>query len=335
MRPFLARIAAWHAALAPQGKQFLLTGIKPVWEGWIGTNFFDYANPNTFTNLDPAKDPQTGISASVQVGYAAVCTGSGECPAAGEITQAQLDAALNSYFEFAAGVVASAEIPRHKILTHAGTFFGAVPTKTVLFNSPAPSVTMRAKAGWSLYANAYDPRTSTGLSEALDLIRGAPWAAAEWRYMGGLNASLPPQQQWYEAFNNTFSLRNNRLVDVYNIENIPPEALAAAQQILAEAPPCLVDSAAALSSARLNATHLRLSWTPGAGADSQLLSASSSPDTGFSGNLLLADVASQQLPRSSASFDLALPALPAFWTILSSGCGGTQVAVAAVEAAAS
>ena len=292
-------------------------------------------NPNSFTNLDPAKDPQTGISASVQVGYAAVCTGGSECPAAGEITQAQLDAALNSYFEFAAGVVASAGIPRHKILTHAGTFFGAVPTKTVVFNSPAPSVTTRAKAGWSLYANAFDPRTATGLSEALDLLEGAPWAAAEWRYMGGLNASLPPQQQWYAAFNNTITLRNNRLVDVYNIENIPNEALAAAQQILAESPPCLVDSAAALTSARLNATHSRLSWTPGADADSQLLSVSASPDTGFSGNLLLPDVALQQLPGSASSFDLALPELPAFWTILSSGCGGTQVAVAAVAAVAS
>ena len=41
MRPFLARISTWHAALVPQGKQSLLAGVKCVWEGWIGTNFFD------------------------------------------------------------------------------------------------------------------------------------------------------------------------------------------------------------------------------------------------------------------------------------------------------
>ena len=334
MRPFLERISEFHSSLVPQGKQWLLAAVKCSWEAWIGVNYFEYPNPNSFTNLDPSKDPQTGISASVQIGYAAVCTSGIECPLAGEITQAQLDVALNNYLEFAAGVVASAGIPRHKILTHAGTFFGEVPTKAVLFNSPSPSVTMRAKAGWSLYANAYDPRTASGLADALDLIEGAPWAATEWRYMGGLNSSLSPQQQWYESFNNTITLRNCRLIDVYNIENVPVEALAASQQILSESPTCLVDSAAALSSMRLNATHSRLLWIPGDGADSQRLSVSASADTSLSGNLLIPNILSQMLSGLVESFDLLLlpSSIPLYWTVLSSGCNNSQIAVAAVVA---
>jgi hypothetical protein len=58
---------------------------------------------------------------------------------------------------------------------------------------------------------------------------------------------LGEQQQWYESFNNTISFRNCRLIDVYNIENIPTEALGAVQQILSQVPLCLVDSASSLS----------------------------------------------------------------------------------------
>lgn len=332
MRPFLSRIADFDASLALQRKQWLLAGVKCSWEASIGVNYFEYPNPNSFTNLDPAYDPQTGISESVQIGYAAVCTGSNECPISGEITQSQLDLALNSYLEFVAGLVASAGIPRHKILTHAGSFFGDPPTKSVLFNSPAPSVTMKAKAGWSFYTYAFDPRTASGLSETLDLIEGAPWAATEWRYMGGLNSSLPPEQQWYDAFNNTISLRNCRLIDVYNIENVPEEALAASQQILAEVPTCLVDSAANLSSVRLNTTHSRLSWVPGSDTMTQRLSVSANADTDLSGNLLVPNILSQMLSGVDSLYDLLLSELPAYWTIVSSGCDNTQIAVAAVMA---
>ena len=338
VRPFAARVADWLATtLAPAGKQALLAGVKVAWEAWIGTNFFFYPGGNALVDAPPSADPTAGVAASAQLGYAALCAagGAAACPAAGAISQAQLDGVLNAYLEFAAGVVAGAGLPRHKVLTHAGSYFGAPPTRGVLFNSAAPSVTTQARPGWSLYANAFDPRTAAGLSEALDLIDGAPWAASEWRYMGG-NAGAPVAQ-WQAAFANTLSLRNNRMIDAYNLEDLPAEALAALQLVLAADAGCLVDSAAGLGAARLNATHVRLSWAPGAAADAATLQASSLPDALPSGALAAPSVAEAQLPGAAASFDLAHAAggggaPPVYWTVLSRGCGGQQLAVAAVQA---
>ena len=336
VQPFAARVAAWLAGtLAPAGKTHLLAGVKCSWEAWIGTNFFYYPSGNSRVGQPASSDPTAGVAASTQLGYAALCAGGApDCPAAGAVTQAQLDGVLNDYLEFAAGNIAAAGLPRHKILTHEGTYFGAAPTPSVIFNSPAPAVTTRAKAGWSLYANAYDPRSATGLAQALDLIDGAPWGAVEWRYMGGNAGS--PLDQWLQAFNNTLSLRNNRLVDVYNVENLPAEALQAAQQVLAADPGCLVDSAAGLASVRLNATHVRLSWTPGADADLATVQASLLADTLPSGALAAPDVADAQLPGDAAELVVAVAAgagaPPVYWTVLSRGCGGAQLAVAAVQA---
>ena len=331
MGPLLARLAAWHDGLAAKGTQWLLAGIKPAWEAWIGTNYFFYPGGNHFTNADPANDPTVGISASAQVGFAAVCAGGGPCAA--PLTPAALDDALNDYLEFVAGAVAAAGIPRHKVITHAGSFYGAAPTRAVAFNSPRPSVTRAAKPGWSLYSIAHDPRAGGALEAALDLVSGAPWGASEWRYMGGNSGT--PQEQWHAAFNNTLSYRNNRLVTVYNWENIPPEALAAAAQALAEPPPCLVDAPRGLAAARRNATHVRLSWTPGALADAQLLAAGSAPRTDYSGALATADVAAATLDGAAQGLDVAAAqGAGFFWTVVSRGCGPQAQLAAAAAAAA-
>jgi hypothetical protein len=50
MRPFLSRIADFDASLALQGKLWLLAGVKCSWEASIGVNYFEYPNPNSFTN---------------------------------------------------------------------------------------------------------------------------------------------------------------------------------------------------------------------------------------------------------------------------------------------
>ena len=334
MRPLVQRLADWHAGLAARGRQWLLAGVKPSWEAWIGTNYFVYPDANAYVNGNASSDPSAGIAASVQTGFAAVCTGGGACPATGALTQAQLDAALSDYLTFVSGVVAAAGLPRHKIITHAGVFFNGAPSSSVVFNSASASVTRVAKPGWSCYSNAHDPRAGVGLDAALDLIDGAPWGATEWLYQGGNAGS--PVEQWREAFNNTLGYRNNRLVTVYNWENLPSEALLAAQQVLAEAPACIVDSAGALSSFRRNATHVRLAWVPGAGADAQLLAASSRPDTDASGGLVAADIAAATLAGAEAFHDVAVASggLPFFWTVVSRGCAGAQpqIAVAAVAA---
>ncbi len=338
VRPFAARLAAWlRGTLAPLGREDLLAGVKVSWEAWLGTNFFFYPDGNAYVSSPPEQDPQTGISKSVQLGFAAVCTASPwNCPPQGApLTQAQVDGVLQSYLEFAAGVAAAEGLPRHKLLTHAGTFFGPPPfPSSIAFNSPSAAVTTAAKPGWSQYAFAYDPARAAGLAEALGALNGAPWAATEWRYMGGNSGT--PLQQWRTAMENTLGFLNNRLLDVYNWENIPEEALAAAAAALSAPPPCLVDSAANLSSVRLNGTAMALSWDPGADTDAATLLASSLPLTLPSGELAAPNLARAELPGAAAGLVLLLPAggPPVYWTVASRGCGGAQLAVAAVSVAA-
>jgi hypothetical protein len=335
VRPFAARLAAWlRGTLAPLGREDLLAGVKVSWEAWVGVNFFFYPGGNAYVDSPPSQDPQAGIRESVQLGFAAVCTASPwDCPPPGvSLTQAQVDVVLHDYLEFAAGVVAAEGLPRHKLLTHAGTFFGAPPfASSVAFNSPSAAVTTAAKPGWSLYAFAFDPARAAGLAEALGALAGAPWAATEWRYMGGNSGA--PVEQWRAAMENTLGFLNNRMLDVYNWENIPAEALAAAAEVLSAPPPCLVDSAANLTSARVNATAVALSWAPGAHADTVMLLASSVPLTLPSGELAAPNLAHAELPSAAAGLELPLPegGPPAYWTVASRGCGGAQLAVAAVS----
>ena len=66
-------MAQWYSQLSIDD-QYLLAYVKPVWEVWIGTNYYNYQNSSDYVNLDPAGDPKMGIKAAVQAGYAAVCT---------------------------------------------------------------------------------------------------------------------------------------------------------------------------------------------------------------------------------------------------------------------
>lgn len=337
VRPLAARLAAWFTeTLVPSGREHLLAAMKVSWEAWVGTNYFHYAHGNSYVNLPPSGDPTVGISASVQVGYAAVCTADpGACPPEGApLTQAQVDGVLHDYLEWVAGVAAAEGLPRHKLLTHAGTYFGAPPAGTVgrvVFNSPAPAITTHAKPGWSLYTNAHDPASAVGLASALGALDGAPWAATEWRYMGGNSGA--PVEQWLAAIEHTFAFHNNRMIDVYNWDDLPSAALAAVQLALTSAPACLVDGAAQLAAVRLNTTSVRLSWTPAAGADAVKVLASSLALTLPSGVLAAPNIAAESVPPSTASFDLTSAAEdpPVYWMVSSRGCGDSQLAASAVE----
>ena len=313
--------------------------MKVSWEAWIGTNFFFYPGGNRLVNEPPSGDPTVGITASVQIGFAAVCTADPvSCPLSGSsslLTQAQLDRVLNDFLEWLASQAVGEGLPRHKVLTHTGTYFGAQPTGTVgrvSFNSPAPSVTTNAKPGWSLYTNAFDPASAVGLESTLGALDGAPWAATEWRYMGGHTGT--PVEQWVTAIERTFAFHNNRLIDVYNIEDLPPPALIATQIALRTTPACLVDGAAQLVASRLNATAVRLSWTPAAGADTARVLASTQVLTLPSGVLAAPDVADVGVSATMASVDLFISTpggTPVYWMVSSRGCGDTQLAASAVE----
>lgn len=342
VRPLAAALAAWYTqTLLPAGKGYLLAGVKCSWEAWVGTNFYFYAGGNAYVNqTNSSNDPSEGLVAAVQVGFNAICTMNGALPpcisGVGEATLSveQVDSILNDYLEFAAATIADEGIPRSKLMTHAGTFFGAPPKNAVSFNSPIASVTTRAKPGWSLYANAYNPSTAIGLADAIGTIGLAPWSATEWLYMGGNSGT--PLQQWLAAFNNTLNFMNNRLVDVYNFEGLDAVALAALQLILSASPSCLVDSIAGAAAVQINATAWALTWTPPVAAEALYFQASSLADTLPSGALAVLDVASTTLPGDAAGVTLALPAnfsgSAVYWTVVAGGCGATQVAVAPVEA---
>lgn len=208
---------------------------------WIGTNFFFYPGGNSFVNAPPADDPTTGIAASVQLGYAAACTMGLAC--AGNLSTALLDAVLGDFLDFATGLLAPF-LPRNKILTHTGNWpftSGAAPANGVAYNSPAPALTTHGAPGWSFYHAAFNVSSAYGLTSALAPLDYTHWAASEFGYMGGNNGT--EKEQWAAALSGALGYANNRLVDVYNIEQLDTAALAAAAQVLSETPFCLVDAA--------------------------------------------------------------------------------------------
>ena len=372
MMPLAAALAQWYGAvLLPSGRGYLLAGVKCSWEAWIGTNYYFYPGGNGLVNSPSTGDPTTGVSGSVQLGYAALCSigarggapadcGLNASRAPAPLTGAQVDLILNEYLEFVGGVVADAGVPRHKLFTHAGSFFGAPPTATIAFNSPSASITARSRPGWSLYGKE-NPDAYAGLSAALDRLGlPVPWGATEWLYTGGNPGT--PLQQWVAAFNNTLNWRNNRLVDVFNVRAslpsfalagcVPPNLVpadrasvvlqwefmgATAQQaaaiVLDEAPRCLVDSPGSLKAARLHKSAWALTWTAAVDAQSLQLQAASQPSMLPSGLLAAPDLAVQELDGQANGTVLALPGFPGervYWTVVAVGCERAQAAVAPV-----
>ena len=94
MAPIAAVFARWYAGL-PAGKKHLLAYVRCTQELWQGTNYFIYPNSTLPSGPNPAwrntsADPTTGLKDSVQIGYAALCTGpSKQC--SGAVTTSALD----------------------------------------------------------------------------------------------------------------------------------------------------------------------------------------------------------------------------------------------------
>ena len=340
MAPLARAIAAWYAALPPE-KRYLLAYVRATQELWIGTNYYYYADGNSFLPQPPSGDPTAGIASSVQLGYAAVCGGGsgGSCASGAALSSAQLDAVVSSYAAFAAAVLADAGIPRSRIMVHTGAFWGEPPTRAVAFNSPSGALVGGAQPAWSMYAAATRAEDDAGLAAALDAIDGAPWGSAEW--LASFDRGQP-QALWAAALNATQAWRNNRLVVVQNFESVRGDggALAAIAAALDAAPPCLVDAPTGLFAAQpgSNASALQVTWSSpalAAGAaqpDAFDVAVSSLRDTLPSGALAVPNVAAAALAGGATSATLPLPpgysGATVYVAVVARGCAGAQTAAA-------
>jgi hypothetical protein len=234
LQPALAAVAQWYKQL-PSNETHLLAYVKPCWEVWIGTNFFDYPNSSSYVNSDPSADPTTGIKVAVQAGHAAICTQTHRCSGVPPTVE-ELDSVVSNYLGWAGTLAQQVGLPPSKVMGHAGANFPMLPPSenNVQYNSAFAGLNNGTLPGWSLYRYAYDPSQAANLSAALDRVPGSVWGASEWYYQGGNKGT--EREQWYQAFNNTLTYRNNGLVDVYNWESFQtnPNAIDALKQILSE-----------------------------------------------------------------------------------------------------
>ena len=338
-------MAEWYNAL-PSDKKYLLAYVRAVQELSIGSNYFYYANGNSLIPQPSSKDPTGGPAGTMQLGYAAVC-GSGGAGGPGcsgspgdRLSVTQLDGVVASFCSFAAGVLLDAGLPRSRIMIHVGSPFGdppkcEPPLQPCAFISPQAALVPNAQPGWSLYGGATNPGADAGLSAALSSIDGAPWGAPEWLAFFDRGR---PASDWAAPLNATLLAHNNRLIVIQNFESIQgdPGPIAAVTAAVAAGPPCLVDVATLLSSARLNTTAFQLTWiSPQAigSAVSTTLLASTIAQTLPSGALAMPNIANVLLPVNTTSYILALDGFDGsevFWLIVSRGCNDLQSAASDV-----
>lgn len=315
-RPFITQLVQWYNAL-PSNAQYLLASVKIGWEVAISTNYYYYADGNSYRTQDPSGDPTKGITASVQLGYASVCTAGIAC--SGTLTSAALDAVVSTYLTSLAGMAYAAGIPRNRLFTHVGADMGGnggLPTDNV-YNTAVAAFNEYSMPGMSMYAYAYNPfLAGGGTIPTLSSLAGTPWACSEWYYEGGNSGTAV--QQWFQAFNNSLSLLNAHMVVVYNWESLvqDADALTALQSILS-AGPCVVDAATSLQTQVVSSSAL-LIWTPGQAVSSQVLDVSNVPAMTASGTLANAYMT---VNVTGNNFTLSnLLGGTYFWTVRSFGC---------------
>jgi hypothetical protein len=337
MLPLIRRIAQWYKAL-PASKKNLLAYVRSTQELWTGTNYWYYKNGNDLIDKNVSDDPKCGPSCAAQLGYAAVCVSGGAC--SGNLTIPQLDATINSFCEFANGVLVGVGIPRSRIMCHTGFGTNHRGKGHPIMNTPAASVTTNGAPAWSMYIGSSPIRTRGGLSlnASLDSIDSTPWGAPEWmpfNLLGGKGTA----SQWDFAFDDILSYRNNRLVVIQNWNSIwkpyQAVAIAALARAVATPPLCLVGTATAMGATKVNDTAYELHWSPGTKGETQTILASVILGLLPSGALAAPTLLSVDLPPTASSATLILQTDPSYevvqWQVVTRGCKGTQTAVADVE----
>ena len=184
MLPIAQVFGEWYSQL-PIHKRYLLAYIRCTQELWVGTNYFVYPESSSPSGPSPrfankTNDPVSGLKNSIQVGYAAICTSTPK-RCSGRVTSTALDAVVNDFIIFAAGVLTRAGIPRTRLMSHTGAFWGNSPNKAMAWNTAAAAVTNVAAPGWSLYGGLEEnPGKAVGLEAAIARVEGTPWGAPEW-----------------------------------------------------------------------------------------------------------------------------------------------------------
>ena len=354
MLPLVRRIAAWYKGL-PVAKQYLLAYVRSTQELWQGTNYWYYKDGNALVGKNVSNDPHCGPTCAAQLGYAAVCAAGGVC--SGNITVPQLDATINSYCDFANGLLLGAGIPRSRVMCH--TSFGKNPTTPPpkgkatppLMNTPATAITASGAPGWSMYVGSSPMKTIGGfeLASSLDAIDDTAWGAPEWMPFN-LLAGKGSVRQWTTVYEDILAFRNNRLVVMQNWDSlwrstpVSFSGITALATVVATPPACLVDAATELRAVKLNATAYTLQWQQGGvplaplgtvAVESQRVLASNVAALLPSGALAAPTLLDVVLGAGASSAALTLKADASLrlvrWQVVARGCRNTQQVTGDVE----
>jgi hypothetical protein len=264
LRPYLARVSAWYAGLAP-GQRYLLAAVKLSEEVDIGPNFYFYEDGNSYISAPPADDPKTIIAGAVQLGFNAVCTAGLACSGEGP-TPDQLDTVVQAFYSLLAQAALEEGLPRGKLMSHCGSNFDDMPTNlTKAWNTGEAAITSFTAPAWSIYSAAADPGQlgPHGLDVALDALGGSQWGIGEWYCF----TCAGDKAAWGSALANSFAYRNSRLVHVFNYEAFYRDgtALEALRAFLdpAAAPACLVEPASGVGAQVLANGSVLVTWSAG------------------------------------------------------------------------
>lgn len=213
LKQLLPLIKNWYDSL-PEDKKYLFAGVVLDNELSIGVNHYFYPNGNDYLNKPESQDPHRNIDPSninlgfAQIGYAALKTYG--IKSSGEITRSDLNEAIKKHADFLATTARDEGIPKDKVFIHG---LGVITYDPEIF-SYTNVITDNASPGWTFLNHAFNPQLAPGLSNALSGNGSPTWGALEWTFQGTGKAA------WQQAIENTLNFNKNKLIVLYNWENI-------------------------------------------------------------------------------------------------------------------
>jgi hypothetical protein len=234
MEPLVKEVVRWRDNL-PEGKRWLLVGVKVGWESAIGMGSHYYRDGNSLLDKDPADDPDRRAQPELlpgrgyqPIGYAAVLTAG--LAHNGELKEEHLAEIVRRHLDDLSAVAHRAGLPRDQIFTHCGGWAAGER----LYRS---AVNENSCPGWSFYRYGRDPLGDTTAMTALAASDAPSWAATEWLPIGARTAD-----DWRAALRNTLAADRCRYVCIYNWRKVKDDAVAQAGIRSALAEPLAADS---------------------------------------------------------------------------------------------
>ncbi len=208
MAAMISKVNDWYTGL-PDGKKYLLIGIKITGELAVGVNNWYYTGGNDLVSQSADNDPRSGINMynkpSRSAGAGAVSTiGYAGCKYAGIRSEGSLTgndiAMLEKKFTLFVSKIATAyDIPREKIFAHAGG----------VGNDLDACINDLVCPSWSFYgADASDARNASYCLELFENSNAPRWGVAEWALSG--NA-----EQWTKAIRSALSVNGCHFLSAY------------------------------------------------------------------------------------------------------------------------